>query len=360
MTDNKAGFNRSGRGAAGYGESMDLLTWIGILLCVSQSAMFSGLNLAFFGMSRLRLEVERTNGNRDAERVLQLREDSNFLLVTILWGNVGVNVLLTLLSNSVLAGVSSFLFSTVVITLIGEIMPQAYFSRHALRMAAMLGPLLRCYQYLLYPVAKPSALLLDWWLGKESILYFREQDITEILRKHVEEEESDITHFEGIGAMNFLAIDDMLAIDQGEVVHPASLIPLETREGQLVFPDFQRTAEDPFIRAVAKSDKKWVILTDANNYPHYALDSDKFLREALLGYPAFSPWQSCHTPIIVEDQNISLGDVILQMKNRSTRADDISIDKDLVLVWGDTKKIVTGADILGRLLEGVLPPTESR
>ena len=34
---------------------MELFVWIGILFCVSQSAMFSGLNLAFFGVSRLRL-----------------------------------------------------------------------------------------------------------------------------------------------------------------------------------------------------------------------------------------------------------------------------------------------------------------
>jgi len=339
---------------------MDILIWAGILICISQSAMFSGLNLAFFGVSRLRLEVERSNGNRDAQKVLQLREDSNFLLVTVLWGNVGVNVLLTLLSHSVLAGLSSFLFSTVVITLVGEIIPQAYFSRHALRMAAMLGPALRFYQYLLYPVAKPSGLLLDWWLGKESILYLREKDITEILRKHIEAEGSDINQFEGIGAMNFLAIDDLLVIDQGEVIHPASLVSLEERDGQLVFPPFQRTADDPFIQTIAKSEKKWVILTDSRNYPRYALDSDKFLREALLGNPSFAPWQCCHFPIIVEDQKISLGDVILQMKNSSTRPDDRPIDKDLVLVWGDNKKIVTGADILGRLLKGVLAPTELR
>jgi len=78
----------------------------------------------------------------------------------------------------------------------------------------------------------------------------------------------------------------------------------------------------------------------------------------LLGSPSFSRWQCCHSPIVVEDQKISLGDVILQMKNSSSRADDSSIDKDLVLVWGDDKKIVTGADILGRLLKGVLAPTE--
>jgi CBS domain containing-hemolysin-like protein len=59
-------------------------------------------------------------------------------LATVLWGNVTINVLLTLLSNSVLAGIGAFAFSTIVITLFGEIVPQAYFSRNALRMAARL------------------------------------------------------------------------------------------------------------------------------------------------------------------------------------------------------------------------------
>jgi hypothetical protein len=51
-----------------------------------------------------------------------------------------------------------------------------------------------------------------------------------------------------------------------------------------------------------------------------------------------------------------MGDVILQLKNRSTRADDEVIDQDVVLVWGTEKKIITGADILGRLLKGVTRP----
>ena len=113
---------------------ISLITWIGIFFCISQSAIFSGMNLALFSISRLRLEVEADLGNRDAAIILNMRKDSNFLLTTILWGNVGINVLLTLLSNSVLAGISAFFFSTVVITMLGEIMPQAYFSRNALRM----------------------------------------------------------------------------------------------------------------------------------------------------------------------------------------------------------------------------------
>ena len=135
---------------------MELFIWLGILFCISQSAMFSGLNLAFFSISRLRLEVEASRENRDAIKVRELRKDSNSLLTTILWGNVGINVLLTLLSNSVLTGVMAFLFSTVLITFLGEIIPQAYFSRHALKAASLLSPALRVYQIVLFPVSKPT------------------------------------------------------------------------------------------------------------------------------------------------------------------------------------------------------------
>ncbi|RZV34894.1 MAG: DUF21 domain-containing protein, partial [Acidimicrobiales bacterium] len=65
------------------------LKWFGIFFCISQSAMFSGLNLAYFSVSRLRLEVEAGTGNKHASLVLAMRTDSNFLLTTILWGNVG-------------------------------------------------------------------------------------------------------------------------------------------------------------------------------------------------------------------------------------------------------------------------------
>ena len=107
----------------------NVLIWIGIALCITQSAIFSGLNLAIFSVSKLRLEVEVTGGNRDAFVLLDLRKDSNLTLATVLWGNVTINVLLTLLSDSVLAGVGAFVFSTIIITLFGEIIPQAYFSR---------------------------------------------------------------------------------------------------------------------------------------------------------------------------------------------------------------------------------------
>src|SRR6202035_5835709 len=108
--------------------------WLGIIACIVQSALFAGLNLAVFSLSQLRLQLEADGGNADAARVLELRKNSNQGLATVIWGNDGTNVFITLLSVSVLAGLGAFCFSAVVIPLLGKIPPQAYFSRNALRM----------------------------------------------------------------------------------------------------------------------------------------------------------------------------------------------------------------------------------
>jgi hypothetical protein len=51
--------------------------------------------------------------------------------------------------------------------------------------------------------------------------------------------------------------------------------------------------------------------------------------------------------------NTRLGDVIGLMSVVSERAGDDVIDNDLILVWGPQKRIITGADLLGRLLRGI-------
>jgi metal transporter CNNM len=61
----------------------DILIWVGIAFCITQSAIFSGLNLALFSISKLRLEVEAAGGNRDALGLLALRKDSNLTLATV-------------------------------------------------------------------------------------------------------------------------------------------------------------------------------------------------------------------------------------------------------------------------------------
>ena len=67
----------------------------------------------------------------------------------------------------------------------GEIAPQAYFSRNAVRIGALLVPFIKLYQWILFPVAKPTAKMLDYWLGEEEISYFREHELREVICQHM-------------------------------------------------------------------------------------------------------------------------------------------------------------------------------
>jgi hypothetical protein len=241
----------------------------------------------------------------------------------------------------------------VVITFVGEIVPQAYFSRHALKMASLLAPLLRFYQILLFPVAKPVAKILDLWLGPEGILLFKERDLKAVIKRHIETDESDVDWLEGTGALNFLTIDDLYVTQEGEPVDPRSVVSLPQDRGLPVFPQFQKSASDPFLKQIESSGKKWVIITDSSDKPVFVLDADGFIRKALFDERPFSPYAYCHRPIIVKDVKAKLGDVILQLQEPHQIDGEGVIDHDIILVWGEEKRVITGADILGRLLQGV-------
>ena len=332
----------------------NVFVWIGIALCITQSAILSGLNLAVFSISKLRLEVEAAGGNRDASGLLALRKDSNLTLATVLWGNVTINVLLTLLSDSVLAGIGAFVFSTIVITLFGEIIPQAYFSRNALRMAARLTPLLNLYRVGLFPIAKPTAIILNWWLGPEGITYLRERDFRALITKHAGVAGVDVGHLEAIGALNFLDLDDILVTDEGELVDPRSVIALPFENERPLLPKFERSPDDPFLRHLNASGKKWVIIVDSSGRPSFVLDAHHFLRNSLFNAMSVDPEIYWHRPIIVTDMRTPLGSVIGRMRVKPEHPEDDVIDNDLILVWGHEKRIITGADLLGRLLRGIV------
>ncbi len=256
------------------------------------------------------------------------------------------------LSNSVLAGVYAFLFSAIVITLLGEIIPQAYFARNALRMASRFLPFLRFYLFVLYPVTKPTAMLLDWWLGKEGVTYLAERDIRALIGRSAASG-GDIGRLEAIGAQNFLDLDNVLVSDEGEELHPQSIISLPLEHQRCVLPKFDPSPENPFLRQVDASGKKWVIITNPDGEPVFVLDSHHFLRDALLGELDTDPSTYWHRPTVVRDMKTRLGEVIGSMRVVPERPGDDVIDHDLILVWSEHKRIITGSDLLGRLLRNI-------
>lgn len=338
---------------------MTLLTWIGIFICLSQSALLSGMNLGLFSLSKLELNVAALKGDERAKRVLKYRKDTNFTLVTILWANVGVNVLLAMLSDSALSGVLAFLFSTFVITVFAEIIPQSYFSRHALRLAAFLLPILRFYQILLYPLARPSAKILDAWLGGEPMRFFPERDLRRVIQIHMDASTSEIDRVEGQGALNFLDLDDVPLSEEGVLIDPKSILQLAFDGPLPVFPTIEPHRDDSFLQAVNTSGKSWVVITDLNGEPRLVLSSDDFIREAIFDSDNFNPYRHCHRPILAKDSDTKLGVLIQRYQVRHGEVGDDIIDDDVILLWGKQRRVITGTDILGRLLRGIAHPPDS-
>jgi metal transporter CNNM len=196
-----------------------------------------------------------------------------------------------------------------------------------------------------------------WWLGPEGIQYFREHDLREVIKKHIEAKDVDIDRLEGLGALNFLAFDDLLVGEEGEPVDPRSILQLPFKNSLPVFPAFERKSSDNFIRKIQSSGKKWVIITDESGEPRLLLDSDGFLRGALFYGASFYPYSYCHRPLIVKDSHTHLGSIVGKLKVRPETSEDDVIDNDVILVWDDEKRIITGADILGRLMRGIVART---
>jgi hypothetical protein len=191
-------------------------------------------------------------------------------------------------------------------------------------------------------------------LGKESAQFFSEENIGLFIKRHMQDTKSEIEHTEGLGAINFLMLDDRKVWEEGEVVTPQSIISLSSKNGQLYFPKFELNHNDPFVHNINVSGEKWVVFTDEFDEPKLVLDADGYLRSEVLGKKGDTLESYCHKPILVDNINENLGAVIKMMRKGINEDSDLPIEKDVVLLWKkENKRVITGADLFGRLLKGM-------
>ena len=102
-----------------------------IVILIIFSAYFSATETAFTSVNRIRMKSLATDGNRRADKVLQLLEKFDKLLTTILIGNNIVNIWMTAIATSIciwLYGVHGATIATIAITFLvlvfGEITPK--------------------------------------------------------------------------------------------------------------------------------------------------------------------------------------------------------------------------------------------
>ena len=83
------------------------------------------------------------------------------------------------------------------------------------------------------------------------------------------------------------------------------------------------------------------------------MNAHETLRAAFFGN-RLNPAQYCHHPIVVKDEKATLGTIIPSLKVQPESSEDDVIDKDTIIFWGSQKRIITGSDILGRLMRGIV------
>lgn len=162
------------------------------ILLIAFSALFSGLTLGLMSLDVQTLKRKAELKDKQARRVLGVRERGNLLLTTLLLGNVAVNAILAIYLGSIASGLLASLLATGLIFLFGEIIPQAVISRHALSFGARTAWLVRLLIILLFPIAGPIAWILDKTLGAEVPSVYSRHELLKVIEEHEDSNHSDI------------------------------------------------------------------------------------------------------------------------------------------------------------------------
>ncbi|HVS58766.1 MAG TPA: CNNM domain-containing protein [Candidatus Saccharimonadales bacterium] len=157
-----------------------------VIILIAMSALCSGLNIALMSLHLPDLRRKAKLGNRAAKRVLPLRQNVNLTLASILITNVAVVSATPLILHDATNGWIAGIMSTLLIVIFGEILPQAWFSRHALAMTSLFVPMLRLMVVASYVVAKPLQLLLDKVLGHETPLLQSRHELGMMIGEHAD------------------------------------------------------------------------------------------------------------------------------------------------------------------------------
>lgn len=148
-------------------ENIDILNVVilGIisLLLLMLSAMASGSEVAFFSLKRADIADLESRSDASSRRVIDLLDNPDRLLATILVTNNMVNICLVIVTTQIIdalfifTGIWDFIFKTIVVTflllLFGEIMPKVFTQGNPVRMARFFSLPLKVFRWLVYPLA---------------------------------------------------------------------------------------------------------------------------------------------------------------------------------------------------------------
>ncbi|KLT41909.1 DUF21-domain-containing protein [Cutaneotrichosporon oleaginosum] len=178
-----------------------ILTAVALVLL---GGIFSGLTLGLMGLDTINLQVLSQVGTLEeqeqAPRVLNLLKIGRHLvLVVLLLCNTLINTSLPVFLDSVIGGGwIAILGATALELIFGEVIPQAICNKYGLTIGASFAPFVRGLVFLLYPIAKPMAMILDCLFGKHD--------------EGVRYRKAELKAFVSLGVEDKLADDELLLL----------------------------------------------------------------------------------------------------------------------------------------------------
>lgn len=172
-------------------DSSSLVTLIFIIIALlALSAMNSGLEMALASINRIRIKSKSENGDKKAQKVLNLIENYERSSTTIIVFNNIVNILLASVASSFFITVSpkyGVLMSTIIMTILilifGEIVPKIYGVTNPEKMLYALEPFLNASIKILKPIV-----LVFLAINRRIQRLFESEEEDEIEYGEVEEE----------------------------------------------------------------------------------------------------------------------------------------------------------------------------
>jgi metal transporter CNNM len=179
-----------------------------VIFLTCLSSLYSGLTLGLLGLDKTGLEIimagESPERAEMARKVYSIRKNGNLLLCTLILGNVTCNSFLSILMEQYFGGLIALIASTILIVILGEIMPQAIIAKYALEIGSRSVPLVTAMLYILYPFAYPLAFCLNKMLGNELPTTYSNAELTKLLEIHVAEGKVDAEIADAMtGALKF-------------------------------------------------------------------------------------------------------------------------------------------------------------
>jgi len=243
------------------------MAWLQVLILVLfiiGAAFFAACEAALVAVSRVRARGMLERGLRRASAVVQLQEDRNRSLTTILVGNTiillaadSLSTYLFISSGLPSGAVLSTIVMTVVFLLFGEIIPKTIAVSDSDRWALRLAPAMLRARWLLHPVVQSFLFLTDLVLRPFGMpharqIYVTEEDIRALVnvgaeQKVLQEQEREMIHSviefgDTIVREVMTHRRDVVAVEIND--SPRRALDLVIAEGYSKLPVYEETKDD--------------------------------------------------------------------------------------------------------------------